>query len=100
MAPAYLKGEPLMLALRKQLAVAATSLWLLVLIIDSTQLARNYMDNGVVPIPFVFAQLVHQILFWLGVVFAAGAVVTHILMVRDAEMYEVGDESVDVDGLD
>lgn len=48
----------------------------------------------------MFAQLVHQILFWLGVVFAAGAVLTHILMVRDAEMYGVGDESNDVDSLD
>lgn len=91
-----------MRALRTQLAVAASALWLLGLIIDSTQLARNYTDNGVVPIPFMFAQLVHQVLFWLGVVSAAGAVVTHILMVRDAQMYdiEVADGTIDADLLD
>jgi hypothetical protein len=76
--------------LRKQLAIAAAATWFVWLLLYASVAQWSDFATSIPKMTIVISAL-SQLLLWIGVVLAAGAVFTHVLMVRDDEMYEALD---------
>jgi len=86
--------------LRKQLAFASAAVWLFWIASAAFGWGQWGMDGGTgVTLRFVVAAVI-QISLWIGLVLAAGLLVTHILIVRDNELYEPADADSDCDCSD
>ena len=83
-------GEP-MQQLRKQLTYAAGGAWLLWIALSWLQLETLSPYAGAQGWRVIASGLT-TILLWMGLAFAAGCVVTHVMIVRDGEMFEVADD--------
>lgn len=83
--------------LRKQLLTAASiSLAVYLLMYVTGAIYWSTFDTGI-PKLQVFIAACAELLRWIGLIFATGALMTHILIVRDSEMYGPADEPVDGD---
>ena len=87
-----------MLQVRKQLAIAAGTTWLAWLVLGFLGVRGwSTYDGGITAFAFALAGL-SQILLWVGLAFAAGAVFSHVLIVRDNDIYEMADDACCADG--
>lgn len=77
--------------LRKQLAIAAAGSWAVWLLLYAS-LAQWSDFATSIPKMTIAISAFSQLLLWVGVVLAAGAVFAHVLMVRDNELYEPAED--------
>lgn len=81
--------------LRKQLLTSAgIALVVYLLMYVTGAVYWSSYDTGI-PRLQVFVAACAELLRWLGLVFATGAVMTHILIVRDNEMYGPVDDALE-----
>ena len=76
--------------LRKQLAYAAGGAWVLWVALSWLELETFSTYSGVQAWRIIVSGLT-TILLWMGLALAAGCIVTHVLIVRDAELFEAAD---------
>ena len=83
--------------LRKQLAIAAGASWALWIALNWVQLESWSPTSGSQGWRLIVSGLT-TILLWMGLAFASGCIVTHVMIVRDNELYESADDACCTDG--
>lgn len=82
--------------LRKQLTLAAIASWgIWLLAIGAGLVYRQPGTTGISFIEFLLSGVAY-VLQWLGLAFAVGAIGTHVLIVRDSEMYGPADAADEI----
>ena len=82
-----------MIQLRKRLSVASAGIWGLFLCMAVGGWGQWTTYPATFPSLQLLLAALSQMLLWAGLVVTAGALFTHILIVRDNELYEPADDA-------